>query len=40
MTTSHTTSHTDDTDLRYLRRSFIRHLAADAFFVSLHERQL
>jgi Phage integrase, N-terminal SAM-like domain. len=72
-------SHTDDTDLRYLRRSFVRHLAADrkapetraaysvaiaqleafvtdqglptavpelqpghveAFFVSLHERQL
>lgn len=79
MTTSPSASHTDETDLRYLCRSFVRHLAADrrsaatraaygaavdqfeaylaaqglptrvlqlepdqvdAFFVSLHERQL
>lgn len=79
MTTTDMVSHTDETDLRYLRRSFVRHLAADrkapetraaysvaiaqlesfvtdqglptaapelqpghveAFFVSLHERQL
>lgn len=29
MTTSRPTSNTGDTDLRYLRRSFVRHLAAD-----------
>jgi hypothetical protein len=29
MTTTDPASHTDETDLRYLRRSFVRHLAAD-----------
>jgi hypothetical protein len=29
MTTPSRPTHTSDTDLRYLRRSFVRHLAAD-----------